>query len=255
MEDSEKRKQKSNRGKRRRRKYVAGVVCLDFLLFAVFLLTFCYFHHVRSLWGIKKPEMGVASGDNAQFPLKKEENPNHVVHSWVKKETVPPTCTEDGYTVYQCSECDATKSTDIVAATGHTEAKPVGVKRATENENGYTGDIRCQVCDAVLLKGYETPATYHKNTQLKNAVEATCIHTGYSGDVFCPDCGKIVAVGGELPLAGHDYEVTEVVEPTCKDVGYSVLCCKNCQAVSRGVYMASWTMQCRRTEPAGSAGL
>ncbi len=34
-------------------------------------------------------------------------------------ETVAPTETEEGYTVYQCSRCDATEHRDIVPATGH----------------------------------------------------------------------------------------------------------------------------------------
>ena len=37
----------------------------------------------------------------------------------VKGETVAPTETEEGYTVYQCDRCDATEHRDIVPATGH----------------------------------------------------------------------------------------------------------------------------------------
>ena len=37
----------------------------------------------------------------------------------VKGETVAPTETEEGYTIYQCSRCDATEHRDIVPATGH----------------------------------------------------------------------------------------------------------------------------------------
>ena len=37
----------------------------------------------------------------------------------VKGETVAPTQTEEGYTVYQCSRCDATEHRDIVPAIGH----------------------------------------------------------------------------------------------------------------------------------------
>ena len=37
----------------------------------------------------------------------------------VKGETVAPTETEEGYTVYQCSRCDATEHRDIVPAIGH----------------------------------------------------------------------------------------------------------------------------------------
>ena len=37
----------------------------------------------------------------------------------VKGETVAPTETEEGYTIYHCSRCDATEHRDIVPATGH----------------------------------------------------------------------------------------------------------------------------------------
>ena len=37
----------------------------------------------------------------------------------VKGETVAPTETEEGYTIYHCSRCDATERRDIVPATGH----------------------------------------------------------------------------------------------------------------------------------------
>ncbi|MGM9639791.1 MAG: S8 family serine peptidase [Faecousia sp.] len=43
----------------------------------------------------------------------------------VKGETVAPTETEEGYTVYKCSRCDATEHRDIVPATGHKCASKV----------------------------------------------------------------------------------------------------------------------------------
>ncbi|MGM9639993.1 MAG: S-layer homology domain-containing protein [Faecousia sp.] len=39
-------------------------------------------------------------------------------HDFQKGETVAPTETEEGYTVYKCSRCDATEKRDIVPATG-----------------------------------------------------------------------------------------------------------------------------------------
>lgn len=40
-------------------------------------------------------------------------------HNWVKGDTVAPTCTEEGYTVYTCSICSREKHEDIVEALGH----------------------------------------------------------------------------------------------------------------------------------------
>jgi serine/threonine protein kinase len=40
-------------------------------------------------------------------------------HDYVKGETVPPTCTEDGYTPYTCTRCGDIDKRDIVAKLGH----------------------------------------------------------------------------------------------------------------------------------------
>ena len=56
-------------------------------------------------------------------------------HTWDEGKVVAPTCTEDGYTLYTCSICDATKKDNIVPATGHVDA----------NE-----DYICDVCNAEL---------------------------------------------------------------------------------------------------------
>ena len=46
-------------------------------------------------------------------------------------------------------------------------------------------------------------ACEHKNTEIRNAVEATCEHTGYSGDTYCKDCGELLRTGTEIPPASH----------------------------------------------------
>lgn len=48
-------------------------------------------------------------------------------HSYtVKQNTVAPTCTEDGYTVYKCVRCTETVKKDIVPAKGHADADDDG---------------------------------------------------------------------------------------------------------------------------------
>ncbi|MGM9639956.1 MAG: S8 family serine peptidase [Faecousia sp.] len=54
-----------------------------------------------------------------ETPKKGEELPALGHDFSVKGETVAPTETEDGYTVYKCSRCDATEHRDVVPATGH----------------------------------------------------------------------------------------------------------------------------------------
>ncbi|MBQ8587422.1 MAG: S8 family serine peptidase [Oscillospiraceae bacterium] len=46
---------------------------------------------------------------------------------------------------------------------------------------------------------------HHLNTEVKNAVEATCTEDGYSGDTYCTDCGALVTEGKVIPAMGHDF--------------------------------------------------
>ena len=49
----------------------------------------------------------------------------------------------------------------------------------------------------------------HANTELRNAVEATCTDEGYTGDTWCLDCGTELASGTVLPALGHDWHGTK----------------------------------------------
>lgn len=43
----------------------------------------------------------------------------------------------------------------------------------------------------------------HENTEVRNAVAATCLQKGYSGDTYCLDCGELLTKGRQTDLAGH----------------------------------------------------
>lgn len=43
----------------------------------------------------------------------------------------------------------------------------------------------------------------HENTEVRDAVEATCTEDGYTGDTYCLDCGEKIAEGEVIPAAGH----------------------------------------------------
>lgn len=62
-----------------------------------------------------------------------------------------PTCTEDGYTEYECSEC-GDKYSKKIEKLGHL-LKVQKAKRATYFETGYTGDTICTRCEEILEKG------------------------------------------------------------------------------------------------------
>ena len=172
---------------------------------------------------------------------------------------VPPTCTEQGYTLHTCNE-DASKSykdnyidalghdygdgvvttpatctesgvktytcsrcgdttTEIINATGH-QTEVQNAKEATCAEDGYTGDTVCTVCGETVAKGEVIKATGHQ-TEVQNAKEATCTENGYTGDTVCTVCGETVAKGEVIKATGHQTEVQNAKEATCTENGYT----------------------------------
>ena len=101
-----------------------------------------------------------------------------------------PTCTEKGYTTYTCSRCGDSYVTDEVAALGHNPAEAV-----KENETA-----------------------------------ATCTEAGsYESVVYCSVCdAELSRETVEVAKLGHDYQVKEIVPPTCTKSGYTVYECSRC---------------------------
>ena len=107
------------------------------------------------------------------------------------------TCTEDGYTgdTY-CNDCDTVvENGTTITAIGHKGGEATCVSKA-----------KCEVCG---LEYGEIDSTNHKNTEIRNAVEATTETEGYTGDVYCTDCNKLVKAGEVIPVITTDPE-----EPT-----------------------------------------
>jgi len=68
-----------------------------------------------------------------------------------------PTCDEKGEYEFSCNECGKVFIKSTIRAKGHEESAPVDAKAASTTEEGYTGDIYCQVCDALLKEGVVIP--------------------------------------------------------------------------------------------------
>ena len=74
----------------------------------------------------------------------------------------------------------------------------------------------------IRLTGYksgETPVCEHKNTETRNAKDATCTEAGYTGDTYCADCDEKLAEGKVIAAKGHNEVVVPGKDATCTETG------------------------------------
>ena len=174
-------------------------------------------------------------------------------------------CTEEGVIAYSCQRegCDYTETKSIPTNGKHIYGEP----SYTWNEDNTecTATEICSLCkyeDIESVKTQETtliPATCsqegkvhytavftnnnfttqdkevivpqlsHKNTEIRNARNATCESSGYSGDIYCKDCGKFLSEGSIIKAKGHLWDDGTVKkEPTCVEKGEKVYTCFRC---------------------------
>ena len=71
----------------------------------------------------------------------------------------------------------------------------------------------------------------HKNTEIRNAKDATCTKDGYTGDTYCKDCGKKIGTGTAIPAKGHSWNECKITTaPTCENAGVKTYTCTVCNA-------------------------
>lgn len=135
---------------------------------------------------------------------------------------VPPTCTENGYTVHTCG-CGDRYWDGIVPAKGHTWGAWVTVKAATEEEAGLAERV-CSVCGEKETKILPLEINDHVHQYTENVTqEATCIAEGVR--TFICSCGDVYTE--TIPKKPHSYTMT-VVSPTCTGDGYTLYTCRVC---------------------------
>ena len=143
-------------------------------------------------------------------------------HTWVKTQTYPASCTEQGTVFYKCSACGATR-TEKIAALGHDLSRCDLVPDATCTKPGRVVGTcaRCGVqIDEVI------PAKGHDYSYADVRTDPTCTESGhYKGT--CPRCGK--DYDDTIPALGHDWgEWVVTQEPTYTTTGYRYHICARC---------------------------
>ena len=84
---------------------------------------------------------------------------------------------------------------------------PVGEKNVIEVQiEKADGTINASRYVTVITRE-ETAACQHENTEIRNAVAATCKDEGYTGDTWCLDCGSQIGSGTTIPTTDHTEEV------------------------------------------------
>lgn len=127
-----------------------------------------------------------------------------------------PTCTDQGYTEYFCSECHDTMLDDFVPELGHKYQTTVFAPTCLKE--GYTF-VRCSVCNHSQKKDF-VPALNHD--YVTSTVAPTCTEKGY--DVHVCSRGDSTYKDNYVDALDHEYSVTTVA-PTCKDRGYDLHTC------------------------------
>lgn len=144
-------------------------------------------------------------------------------HTWVKTQTFPASCTEQGTVFYKCSACGATR-TEKIAALGHDLSRCDLFPATCTKPGRVVGTCaRCGVkIDEVI------PAKGHDYSYADVRTEPTCTESGhYKGT--CPTCGK--DYDDVIPALDHDWgEWVVAQEPTYTTTGYRYHICARCNA-------------------------
>ena len=144
-------------------------------------------------------------------------------HTWVKTQTFPASCTEQGTVFYKCSACGATR-TEKIAALGHDLSRCDLLPDATCTKPGHVVGTcaRCgvKIDEVIPAKGHDY------SYKSASSTEPTCTESGrYQGT--CPRCGK--DYNDTIPALGHDWgEWVVTQEPTYTTTGYRYHICARC---------------------------
>ena len=182
-------------------------------------------------------------------------------HDYKAYKTFDPTCTEPGGTFEQCSRCGDLKQTATTDPLGHDERTCTVVPATCETPGSVTGNcVRCgepinrvlpatghtipsatvlqeptcttpglergMCADCGKIAEKEIPATGHTPVE-QPAVAATCTTPGKTAGSVCSVCGE-VKQQETVPALGHNYVVTERVEPTTTTAGHVTYTCSRC---------------------------
>lgn len=139
-------------------------------------------------------------------------------NDWVVKQAA--TCTNSGYKVQICPDCNAIINTASIDPINHDWDEWTTTKKATCTEDGEKERI-CKndpthVDKEVIPAAHDIVITEHS---------ATCTDAGYT-EYKCNNCDYVYYTDLVQPT-GHDWDEGEATYPNCTDSGTLTLTCKN----------------------------
>ena len=134
--------------------------------------------------------------------------------------TIPDSVTNIGYMAFSdCSQLSTVYYTGI-------EKQRNRITIDSENDYLINATWYCKECE-------------HENTEIRNAVYATCTQNGYTGDTYCLDCDEKIADGEVIFSPGHIFNDWEVVIPfSCVTDGLEQRICTVCGEVEEQIIPA-----------------
>lgn len=180
---------------------------------------------VVTAWVFVVPASAVDIADSAVCP-------NNEDHTMTAVNTVKPTCTDVGYTVYKCDEldCGAVVNADKTEAKGHSFTIKNTIA-PTCTQQGYTIEI-CDACGIAIRDNFKKPNGHN----YVNPVElpANCTKEG-GYEKTCSVCGDVAFFKEEV-ANGHEWneeymivkhpvlENTYAMARTCSNVDKRIVC-------------------------------
>ncbi len=139
-----------------------------------------------------------------------------------KSRIVEPTCTDIGYTIFECG-CGDYYIVDEVPALGHDEINHEA-RSETCTEIGWDDYVTCSRCDYTTYE--EIPALGHDEINHQARTE-TCTEIGWDEYVTCSRCDYTTYE--EIPALGHDKINHEARAETCTKIGWDeYVTCSRC---------------------------
>lgn len=135
-----------------------------------------------------------------------------------------PTCTQQGYTIQICENCDDNIIYDYIDAVGHLEEIIPGIPADCIND-GLSEGVKCSVCNAAIIEQTVLPALGHDYISV--IVPPTCVNRGYTVHIcsYCDDS----YVTDSTDVAEHTYgDWIIVVEATNTVTGLKYRLCVDC---------------------------